>query len=81
MDFSNLKTILETRAVIEFFGYNGEDVSRWVVCLIVNDSTPGILAEITNEMNGTILNDFPNLEFYAVEGQILKAVYKANEIN
>lgn len=80
MDFLNLKTMLETRAVIEFFGYNGDDVSRWIVSLIVNDPTPEILTEIATELNGSLLIDFPNLEYYGTDGNKLKAVYLADEI-
>lgn len=80
MDFQNLKNILETRAVVEYLGYNGDDVSRVLVSLIVNDPTPAILNEIAIELNGSLLNDFPNLEHYNVDQNILKAVYLADEI-
>lgn len=81
MDFQSLRSILETRAVVEFLGYNDLDVSRVLVSLIVNDPTPEILNEIAIELNGSLINDFPNLEFYEVQENILKAVYLADEIN
>jgi len=80
MDFSSLKTLLETRAVVDFFGYNGDDVSRWIVSLIVNDPTPEILNEIAIELNGSLLDNFPILEYYGTDGNNLKAVYLAEQI-
>lgn len=80
MDFLNLKNILETRAVVQFLGYNGDDVSRVIVSLIVNDPTPEILNEIAIELNGSLIDNFPNLEFYNVDQNNLKAVYLADEI-
>ena len=80
MDFSSLKNILETRAVVEYLGYNGDDVSRVIVSLFVNDPTPEILNEIAIELNGSLIDNFPNLEFYNVDQNNLKAVYLADEI-
>jgi hypothetical protein len=80
MDFLNLKNILETRAVVNYLGYNGDDVSRVIVSLIVNDPTPEILNEIAIELNGSLIDNFPNLEHYAIEQNNIKAVYLADEI-
>ena len=76
MDFNIIKTKFDSFGTVDFLGFNDLDTTR--VILVINgfNNTIENITSINSVINENIIINYPYIEDFTINGNILKAVFK-----